>query len=328
MSIRVGVLSAAHVHTDTYATFLAGMDDTELVGVADEDSERGQEAANRYGVEYLDTTNLLDSVDAAVVCSTNAAHGEWVQTAANAGVDVLCEKPLSTSPEDARAMITACKEADVKLGVAMPLRFSEPVRRAEAALAADSVGTLHTISGTNRGRMPGGWFTDPERAGGGAATDHTVHIVDLVHYLTGSRVAEVYAELGTRFHDIAVEDVNVLSMELEDGTQFILDGSWSRPDSWRTWGEAGLELHGNKGSICVNCFGQRLTHTVNAGENAGTKSVFWGTNPDEGLITDFIDAVRKDRPPKITGEEGVEAVAVVSAAYESSKCGEPVAVEY
>jgi predicted dehydrogenase len=327
MSVRIGILSAAHVHTDAYASLLGEMDDAELVGVADDNAERGRETAERYGVDHLNAADLLEQVDAAVVCSTNATHREWVEQAAAAGVDVLCEKPLSTNPEDAHAMVEVCEKAGVHLGVAMPLRFSEPVKEAETALANDAVGSLHTISGTNRGRMPGGWFADPDAAGGGAATDHTVHIVDLVHHLTGSRVAEVYAELGTRFHDIAVEDVNVLSMELEDGTQFLLDGSWSRPDSWRTWGEAGLELHGDGGNVCVNCFGQRLTHTA-GGENAGTHAVFWGTNPDAGLITDFVDSVREDRPPETTGEDGVEAVAVVAATYESAERGEPVGVEY
>jgi UDP-N-acetylglucosamine 3-dehydrogenase len=325
MSVRTGILSAAHVHTAAYASFLVEMDNVELVGVADNDAERGREIAERYSVDHRNATDLLKQVDAAVVCSTNAAHREWVERAADAGVDVLCEKPLSTNPDDARAMVETCEDAGVHLGVAMPVRFSEPVRKAETALADSAVGTLHTISGTNRGQMPGGWFADPDTAGGGATTDHTVHIVDLVHHLTGSRVAEVYAELDTRFHDIAVEDVNVLSMELEDGTQFLLDGSWSRPDSWRTWGEAGLELHGDEGSVCINCFGQRLTHT---GKNAGTNAVFWGTNPDAGLITDFIDAVRNDRPPETTGEDGVEAVAVVAAAYKSAERNEPVAVEY
>lgn len=324
MSVRIGVLSAAHVHTDAYASLLGGMDDTELVGVADDNTGRGRETANNHGVEYLNAADLLEQADAAVVCSTNATHREWVGQAAAAGVDVLCEKPLATTPEEARAMVETCEEAGVQLGVAMPLRFSEPVKKAETALENGAVGALHTVSGTNRGRMPGGWFSDPDAAGGGATTDHTVHIVDLVHHLTGSRVAEVYAELDTRFHDIPVEDVNVLSMELEDGTQFLLDGSWSRPDSWRTWGEAGLEFHGEKGSVCVNCFGQRLTHTGSSGENA----VFWGTNPDTGLITDFIDAVCEDRPPETTGEDGVEAVAVVAAAYESAERGEPVGVEY
>lgn len=328
MSVRIGVLSAAHVHTAAYASFLAETDDAELIGVADDNAERGRDIAKRYGTDYLDAADLLEQTDAAVVCSTNATHREWVGQAADVGVHVLCEKPLSTTPEDARAMVERCEDAGVRLGVAMPLRFSEPVKEAETAIANGAVGRLHTVSGTNRGRMPGGWFADPDAAGGGAATDHTVHIVDLVHHLTGSRVAEVYAELDTRFHDIAVEDVNVLSMELEDGTQFLLDGSWSRPDSWRTWGEAGLEFHGDNGSVCVNCFGQRLTYTASSGDNAGTNAVFWGTNPDAGLITDFLAAVREDRPPETTGEDGVEAVAVVAAAYESAERGEPVAVQY
>src|SRR5699024_3302326 len=110
-------------------------------------------------------------------------------------------------------------EADIRLGMAMPLRFSDPVRRAKCALEEDDVGTIHAITGTNRGQMPDSWFVEPNQSGGGAVTDHTPHIVDLVHHLTGERVTEVYAESGTRFHDLAVEDVNLLSMELDSGIQ-------------------------------------------------------------------------------------------------------------
>jgi predicted dehydrogenase len=88
--------------------------------------------------------------------------------------------------------------------------------------------------------------------------DHTVHIIDLVHRLTDTRVAEVYAETGTRFTDAAVEDVNVLSMELDDGTPFLLHGSWSKPDEWPSWGDASLEVTGTENVLELNCFAQRF----------------------------------------------------------------------
>ncbi|WP_114576399.1 Gfo/Idh/MocA family protein [Saliphagus sp. LR7] len=320
--IRVGILSAAHSHTDAYAGLLAGREDCGLVGVADRDEERGREAADRYGTDYLPADRLLESIDAGVICAANASHREWFERAARAGVDVLCEKPLAPTVAEARAIVDCWEETEIVAGVAMPLRFCGPAVRARERLAEDPIGSLRALSGTNRGKMPGGWFADPDRAGGGAVMDHSVHIVDLATHLTGRRVAEVYAEVDTRFHDIAVDDVNVLSMELADGTPFLLDGSWSKPDAWHTWGDATLELVGEEGTVAIDYTDQSVVHTT----ESGVGTAFYGPDADADLIADFVESVREGRDPEITPDEGLAAVAVVEAAYESAETGEAVAV--
>ncbi|MFC6734129.1 MULTISPECIES: Gfo/Idh/MocA family protein [unclassified Haladaptatus] len=328
MTTPLGILSAAHVHTDSYARLLSKMDTVELVGVADTDDERGREFATHHGIESLPTDTLLDRVDGVVVCSPNAMHDRWIRAAAEAGVHVLCEKPLATNVETATDVVRICEEAGVHLGLAMPLRFCDAAQAAKARLDTGDLGAVRAVSGTNRGQMPGGWFADPDLAGGGAVMDHTVHIVDLVYHLTGQRVTEVYAEVDTRFHEIPVDDVNVLSMELEDGTQFLLDGSWSRPEHWHTWGDATVELLCADGVLSVDCFDQSLAHTADDGDEPGRRTQFVGTDPNRGLLEDFATAVAENRPPAIPGADGAMATAVVAAAYRSAERGEPVAVEY
>jgi len=324
---ELGILSVEHLHADAYAGALAEIEDADLVGIAgaDEHEETTAEKAEEYGVDHLAPDDLLSRVDAVVVCSANAAHREWVELAAEAGVDVLCEKPLAPTVEDAQAMVDACDDAGVHLGVALPLRFNQPLLNAHDALEVGQLGDLKFLSGTNRGQMPGGWFADPERSGGGAVMDHSVHILDVVRWLTGENVAEVYAETGTRFHDIPVEDVNLLSMELTDGTQFTLDGSWSKPDEYDTWGGATLKLVGDDGVLEVDCFDQTIKQTRDSGD-PGVHQLFWGPDADRGLVEDFVAAVREDRPPEKTGAHAVHDIEVIQAAYESAERGEPVAV--
>lgn len=323
--MRVGVLSAAHLHVAAYATHLAAFEDVTLTGVADDDPDRGRAFADDFDVPYRDADDLLADVDAAVVCAANADHRAWVKRAADAGVDVLSEKPLATTTTDAVAMADRCRAAGVILGVAMPLRFSPPARRARDALA--DLGDLQFVVGWNRGSIPDGWFLDPEAAGGGAVQDHTVHLLDLVRWLTGEEVREVYAETATGMHDVAVEDVNVLSMELTDGSAFTLDGSWSKPDGWHTWGDAGAELVGTEGVVefehTAPAF--RLTHDD---ADPTQQTVGYGADANERLVRDFVDAVREGRAPETTAADGVREVAVVEAAYESAARAEPVAVEY
>ena len=328
MTVRIGVLSTAHVHTAAYVAIVADHDEATLVGVTDDDAERGRDFARTHGTEFYDPDDLLGAVDAAIVCSENVGHVDWVERAATAGVDVLCEKPLGPTVSEAVAIRETCREQGIQLGVAMPLRFSMPAVRAKQRFEAGTIGELQFLSGTNRGRNPGGWFVDPALSGGGAVMDHTVHIVDLVQWLTGERVSEVYAVTDSHFEPTAVEDLNILSMELTDGTAFTLDGSWSKPDEWDFWGDATLELVGTEGAIDVDCFDQTFKLTRDTGEDSGVESVYWGSDPNVGLVSDFLDAVRDGRAPEITAADGVDAVAVVEAAYESAERGEPIPVEY
>lgn len=324
MTVSIGICSVAHLHAEAYADVLADLADVELVGIADSDAERGREFASEAGAEFRSREDLLDRADGVVVCSTNADRGEWIRPAAEAGVDVLSEKPLGTSQAEARTLTAFCADAGVDLSVAMPLRHSVPARQARDRLA--DVGELTALSGANRGHFPGRWFADPDRSGGGAVMDHTVHIVDLVHWLTGARVGEVYAETATRFTDAEIEDVNVLSMELGDGTPFLLDGSWSKPDAWESWGDATLEVTGTRGVLDLDCFAQRFRVTRDE-EPSGVSSVFYGTDPDRLMIERFVETVRGGTPAT-PGEDAADALAVVEAAYQSVSSGAPVTVDY
>ncbi|MFB6173843.1 MAG: Gfo/Idh/MocA family protein [Halobacteriales archaeon] len=325
--IRLGILSAAHGHADAYAEVIADIEGARTVAVADDDAERGRTFADRQGIEHGAREDVLDRVDAGVVCAANADHADWVRAAADAGVDVLCEKPLATSVAAGEGMVAACEDGGVTLGVAMPVRFNEPARRAKAALEAGEVGDLRAVVGTNllRRMSPGSWFTDSDRSGGGAIMDHTVHVLDLVRWLTGEEVAEVHAESGTLFSDLAVEDTNVLSMELEDGTPVTHDGSWRQPEAWHHWGDVTLRLIGTDGVLEVDCFDQTLDHTHDT-RDRGFETVFWGSDMNEGLLRDFVGAVREGREPAVPGREGVRELQVVEAAYASVEAGEPVAV--
>ncbi|WP_122091321.1 Gfo/Idh/MocA family protein [Halalkalicoccus subterraneus] len=325
----MGLLSTAHVHTGGFASRLAAAEGVEFVGVTDDDAARGREAAAEHETTFYEPAALVEHVDAAIVSSTNTTHRRWVELAADAGLDVLCEKPLATTMADARAIVDACEAAGVRLGLCMPLPFSVPARRAKAAFDAGEIGELRVAVGTNRAwlrdRHLTGWSADPEHAGGGAAMDHTVHIVNLVRWITGEEVVEVSAELSTMHDGLAVEDVTVLSMELSDGSVFTLDGSWDRPDDWDYWGDATLNLIGTEGEIALDCFDQTLKRTR---EGEGVDGVYWGSIPDDGLLRDFLDAIEDDRPPLVSGEDGLRETAVVLAVYESDERGEPVAVEY
>lgn len=332
MTVRLGILSTAHVHTDGFATLLARRDDIEFVGIADDDAERGAQRAAEYDVPFMSTDDLLAAVDGALVFSTNTTHVPWVTAAADAGVDVLCEKPLATNLDDARHLVEYCEREGSTLAMNMPLPYTEPARHARELFRSGAIGDLVFASGTNRARFRNrhedGWSADPKHAGGGAVMDHTVHIVNLVRWITGQEVAEVHAELATMREGVSVEDINVLSMTLEDGSPFVIDGSWDRPDTWDYWGDATLNLVGSDGELDVDCFDYKFRETTATGPSPGIDSCYWGVLPNDGLLDDFVGTVRDGTSPTVTGRDGLREAAVCLAAYESAEAGGPVPVSY
>lgn len=323
-TVKIGMVSFAHMHAYGYAESLKRLPGVEIVAIADEDETRGTDAARRFGGDYYrDYQALLrQDVDAVVICTANVNHAEVTIAAAQAGKHVLCEKPIATTVEDAKRMIEACAKAGVKLQTAFPCRFNAPVRRVKDMTARDELGRIVSMKGTNRGQNPGGWFIEKAKSGGGAVLDHTVHVVDLMRWFTGSEIKEVYAEVDTRFYDIDIDDCGLLMLEFENGIFASHDPSWSRCKTFPTWGDVTMEIVGTDGVTRLDAFAQHLT-VYNDTQNRVSDD-FWGNDMDFDLVTDFVAAVRDDRPPSITGEDGLRAMEVALAAYESARTKRPV----
>ncbi|WP_224450289.1 Gfo/Idh/MocA family protein [Haloprofundus salilacus] len=328
MTVRVGICSTAHVNAEVYAALLSKLPAVDLVGISGQNPERAQQRANAVGTSAMPHSELMRTADGVVVCSPTAAHEELIELALQHDVAVLCEKPLATSLAAAKSIQDRCEERDVVTGMAMPLRYSRPMRRLKERYEAGAVGELLAVSGVNRGRMPGGWFVDPELAGGGAIADHTDHIVDVVRWITGEEVREVYAETDTRFYDIPVEDVNLLSMTLSNGASFSLDGSWSTPQKNPFWGDASVELVGSETTLSADCFGYRYSHVRDTGHGGHNESIYWGADPNNALLRDFVASIRGESTVATSLDDAVQTAAVIAAAYESVERGEPVEVTY
>ena len=323
-NIRIGIISFAHMHANSYAAAVKALAGAELVAIADEDRLRGEDAAKRFGASYYaDYRQMLAlDIDAVIVTSENVRHLQMVEDAARAKKQVLCEKPIATTVADAKRMIATCREQGVILQTAFPVRFSPPVRRAREVVQAGQIGKVVAIRGTNHGRNPGGWFADRALSGGGAVLDHTVHVIDLMRWFTGSEVKSVYAEVDTCFTSGDIDDVGLLTLEFENGIIASHDPSWSRTSSFPTWGDVTMEIVGTGGVTRLDALAQHMTLHSEAKHHTSYEP--WGDSFDDGLIADFVDCVREKRAPSISGEDGLRALEVALAAYESARTGRPV----
>ena len=155
--------------------------------------------------------------------------------------------------------------------------------------------------------------------------DHTVHVIDLMRWYSGSEVKEVYAEIGEPFYGLGIDDAGLLTLEFANGIVAGHDPSWSRPRGiFPTWGDVTLEVVGSDGAARVDAFAQHMveyTATVGHAVHRG-----WGDDPDFRMIFSFIDAIRHGHEPLVTGMDGLRATEVSLAAYESARLGKPVKV--
>lgn len=330
--IRVGIMSFAHLHAESYVHNLRANPHAAFVGFYDDDDQRGREFAQKYNIHHYNDFGQFynQGLDAVIICAENSRHREMVEMAAKNGLHILCEKPLATTVADAEAIVQMCDSASVVLMTAFPMRFSAPLLEVKRFLDAGGLGKVFACNTTNQGECPKhhrSWFVDPVLAGGGAVSDHVVHLADVLAWYLNDTVTEVYAVANdVLYHgETEVETGGLVMLTYSNGTFATIDCSWSKPPYYPTWGGLALDLIGEKGLVTANAFKQVMTvyqHTLQRPVYA-----YWGSDANQAMIDEFIDAIREKRRPRVTGRDGLQAVRIVDAAYRSIATGQPVRLD-
>ncbi len=327
--MKIGIMSFAHLHAEAYIHNLRSSPGVEMIGLADEDQARGRHFAGLFDARLYPSYEamLAEQPDGVLVCSENLNHRPLVELAARAGVHVLSEKPLATTLADARAMVESCRQAGVILMTAFPMRFSAPILEVKAQLDDGRLGHIYACNTTNQGQMPikhRQWFVDKQLAGGGAVMDHTVHLADLLRWYLGSEVVEVYAQTNHILHagTVQVETGGLIMLTFANGVFASIDCSWSKPLNYPTWGGLTMELISERGLTIIDAFSQNL-NVYNQRQNSHYWS-YWGSDANQGMVDEFVAAIREQRPPAVTGEDGYKALEIALAVYASAAAGQPV----
>lgn len=155
--------------------------------------------------------------------------------------------------------------------------------------------------------------------------DHTVHLSDLMRWYTGSEIARLYCEIGKNLTEQhRVEEIFLTAVTFKNGAVGHLDGSWSFPGGYFTWGDVTMEIIGSGGVILLDAFRQNV---VLVGAEPPTDKLTWqsfGPNADLEMIRAFCACVVNNREPIANVIDGLRGVELSLASYESSKRGEPV----
>lgn len=324
--LRIGVVSFEHMHAQSYTQELVKYPEVTLVGIADEDEKRGKEMAATFKTNYYQGYESLleQQLDGVVICTNNRDHAKVSIAAAKKGIHILVEKPFATTIADAHAMLEVAREANVQIMNAFPMRFNPNVIAAKKKIDAGLIGQVLTITSINHGKIPGGWFIDPALSGGGAVMDHTVHLGDLIRWFTGSEIKSVFCESGELLHHKGIDDTGLVMIELNNGVSASIDCSWAHHTNYPIWAQVDMQIIGTKGVIELKAFAQVLHLDDQA--NQRFEDIGWNESGDEGLIKEFVQVCATAKTPLVTGLDGLRALEIALASYESSRTNEAVSL--
>jgi predicted dehydrogenase len=341
MVVRYGIVGCAGIGNN-HARAVTDTEDGELVAVCDVDPDAATEFGAEYGVEnhFTDVTTMVEAadVDAVSICTPSGTHGELSIGAAEAGADVLCEKPLEITVEDLNAMIESVEAAGARLGGVYQKRTYPSSRFAKAAIDDGRFGQFTLGDAAVRWFRSQPYYDSAEWRGtraldGGVLMNQAPHYIDLLQWLGGG-VESVRAHCETLARDMESEDTAVLLLQFENGAVGTIRATTTTPT-----GRSAVCLDGTTGSIGLR--EEDVTHyevEVDDPDREHFTSETESPSPDladyefeygtghRGVVGDFVAAVRDDRPPMVPAREAREAIDINLAAYRSSETGREVAL--
>ena len=323
------------------APAIARARESRLVAVYSRDQGRADAFAEAHGADVayssLDAMLADSRVDAVFVSSPNHLHAPQTIKAAAAGKHVLAEKPMANSVSDAAAMIDACRDHRVVLGLGFELRFHPAHLWARQLIDAGTIGHIRLAHGQwgrgNRGEpehLPRtglrGWWETPELIGEASVlVGLGVHVFDLMRFLLREEVLEVVAMTDGQTGHQPLEHIATIALRMSSGTIAQVMCGRMLPDT-----QNDLALYGSDGRIATKetIWEARLgrAEVVSATVNQAETYEYDYLANFVAELEDFHDALKRDRAPSATGEDGLRAARITAAAIESAKTGRTVKI--
>jgi len=313
------------------------------VAVADK-SKSALHRAREVGVKeiYKDYEELLQKarVDAVVVALPNFLHQESACLAAENGVDIFVEKPLARTSEECRGIMQSAKKNSVKLMVGFYQRFLDQNQVVKSMVDRGVLGDIELIAceSVSRGpffsRFPPSpvpeWWFNVEMVGGGALLDTGCHAIDLMRWLINDEASVQYVFLGYKFR-LQLEDTACLYLQFNKGTRATLMTGWFASETTQRiafYGTAGSASLGKPTSeISMKRAVSEVVKNVMRkllGKNIEPYSLSKGPKAYYRELEHFIDCVREDKEPLITGKDGLEVAKLIDEAYQLWRSTNPL----
>lgn len=332
--MRVGLVGAGSMgqaHAAGWKT-LAGRG-VEIVGVvANRPDGTGAKLGQQYGLKVYDRyEDLVADSDVMDICTPTPLHHEMVLKAAQAGKHIMCEKPIALTLEQGREMIRVCQWGNVRLFIAMVVRFFAQYRAAQAAIAAGQIGKPCVIRLTRAAYQPrkayDNWFLDEKRSGG-LVVDMMIHDFDYARWLAGN-VTRVFAKSVRTQRPDAPGDYALVTLRFDSGAIAHIEGGWVYPEGiFRT----SLDVAGTEGVIEWKSDDTNTVYThlakppTQQAAEVGLPVSATAESPYTTEIHHFYDALVNNKPFLVTPEDGLAALQISLAAKESLRTGRSVTI--
>jgi predicted dehydrogenase len=334
--VRIGIVSFAHYHANFWAEVFRNSADADLVAIWDDDTARGEAAAQQYATRFepeLDA--LLAACDAIALCSATADHAALIERAAGAGCHILCEKPLATTLAECDRIEAAVRSAGVTFMQSFPKRF-DPVNHELRRLVRDGELGKIILMRVRHGHLYGlgpshgmAWAEDPKLAGGGALLDEGVHGADFIRWMFGEPES-VMAMVSHVALGLPLENLGLAVFRYPDGLLCELAASTTFAA-----GDNSVEVFGTKGAAVlsgVDLASRDVTESgflkvcrLDGGERRWQISPIVPRFKTGGFhqqnALQFLQALGEGTPPPITLADGRGALAMILAAYRSARSG-------
>jgi predicted dehydrogenase len=346
--VRIGVVgigAIAHIfHLPNYRNH----SQVELAAVTDLDAERANKVAEEWGATaYRSAEEMFaeGGLDAVSICTFNVSHAEIAIKALEAGLDVLVEKPMTTTAEEAEQLYHATANSDRILMVGMSSRYRNDMRAMKGIVESGELGEIYFAKARiiRRRGVPFGWFTSKELSGGGPMMDIGVHALDAAWWLMG--MPDIDKVMGKLFHKVApyqtkvngfyeamssdnktdqiydVEDFGTAYLTFANGAALTVEASWAvngiQDDAMK------IELFGTKGGASLDplfVFKESNLIPVESTLKIDSNDYY------QEEIAHFIECVQTRKQPVSDASQGYEIMKMLDAIRCSSDSNDVVRV--
>lgn len=331
--MRYAVVGLGYISQDaTLPAFINARKNSEVRALVTADPTKARRLSEKYDVPFFYPYEEFDlclksgEIDAVYIALPNSMHHAYAVAAANAGIHVLCEKPMAMDETECQSMITAAEENGVKLMIAYRLHFERANLNAVEAIHSGKIGPPRIFSSVFTQQTAGGNIRLKRELGGGPVWDVGVYCINAARYLFQSEPEEVFAFQATsdddRFRE--VEESVTAVLRFPDARLATFTCSFGASDV------SEFQVVGTKGNLRADpaydfSQGLQLKITVNGKTR---ESVFPKSDQFAPELLYFSDCILNNRDPEPSGKEGLADVRIVRAIYESLETHKAVSIRH
>lgn len=340
--LRYSLIGCGRIAINHIQAYLDNNKDLELVALCDIDTSKAEELIEKFNLEkkiaiYRDYKVMIgkENLDLVVIAVNSGKHAELSIECLRKKINVIVEKPMALSIKDADKMIEIAKKNKVKLCVSHQNRFNKSIQKLRNALETKKFGklfygTAHVRWNRNKdyydqAKWRGTWEKD-----GGALMNQCIHNIDLLRWMMGGEIEEVFAYTDNLNHGyIEGEDLGLAVIKFKNGSYGLVEGTVNTyPQNL----EETLYIFGESGTVKI---GGKSVNKIDVWKfnNENEEEVLneYKENPPNvygfghsALYKDMIESIRNDREPYVSGIEGKNGLELVLAIYKSVKIKKPV----